>query len=432
MKHYKLFALLAMALVLSIVAAQCGPAPEPQTIVETVVVKETVEVQVEKEVIKEVEKEVVVTKEVEVEKVVEVPAEDIELVYMTAGDVNMLALAQNLLAATFKEDVNPNVNLRTVHTGPGEAGSRLIFEKLTADKEAGKEVGDVDVAMVHQIFLTWAMEEGDLLLQYAPDLETFNYVTAADAKNALGANVDGYVMPMFHSQTAIAYNPDVVSDPPTSYEELVAWTEENPGMFGYNGIKGGMSGVSFTVGWLYWKTGKYDQYSAGSFDEAEVETWTSALEDMKAFNENVTITAGNVGTLDALNRGEIAMGPVWVDMFYTFIQQGNLDPNLKLSLIEPGMPGQPMYFIIPANAPHPDAAKQFVEYVTSPEIQGGVIIDQYNWYPGIDGSFVADAFDRLYQDIPPEILSERGRSFPLSDYFSAMLEAYERVVLGGG
>lgn len=439
MRRYKFALLLTAAVVLSILAVACqqAPPPEPQTIVETVVVKETVEVEVEKEVIKEVEveKEVVVTKEVE--KIVEVPAEEIELVYMTAGDVNMLALAQNLLAATFKEEVNPNVNLRTIHTGPGEAGSRLIFEKLKADKEAGKETGDVDVAMVHQVFMTWAMEEEGLLMKYAPDLATFEYVTAADAKNALGANVDGYVMPMFHSQTAIAYNPDMVSDPPNSYEELVAWAEENPGMFGYNGIKGGMSGVSFTIGWLYWKTGNYEKYAVtGPFDEAEIETWTPALEDMKKFNENVTFTAGNVGTLDALNRGEIAMGPVWVDMFYTFMQEGKLDPNIKLNLIDPGMPGQPMYFVIPANAPHPDAAKQFVEYVTSPEVQGSVIIDRYNWYPGIDGKFVADAappeaFDRLYQDISPEILSERGKSFPLADYFSAMLEAYERVVLGG-
>jgi putative spermidine/putrescine transport system substrate-binding protein len=420
---YIVFSLLATIVILSLLAAQCGAPATPETVIETVVVKETVEV------------EKVVTKEVE--KVVEVPSGEVELVYMTAGDVNMLALAQNLLAADFK-NVDPNVNLRTIHTGPGEAGSRLIFEKLMADKEAGKEAGDVDVAMVHQQFMTWAMQESGLLLKYAPDLDTFGYVTAADAKNALGADVDGYVMPMFHSQTAIAYNPAVVTDPPQSYDELVTWVQEHPGMFGYNGIKGGMSGVAFTVGWIYWKTGKYNEYAVtGPFDQAEVDTWQPALEDMKPFNENVTITAGNVGTLDALNRGEIAMGPVWVDMFYTFMQEGKLDPNLKLSVLEPGMPGQPMYFVIPANAPHPEQAKEFVQYVTSPEVQGKVIIERYNWYPGIDGKFVQDvappeAFNRLYQDISPETLSEYGLSFPLADYFSAMLEAYERWVTGGG
>ncbi len=377
--------------------------------------------------VREVEKQVVITA---------TPApEHVSLVYMTAGDVNMLALGQNVFAPMFHEKY-PNVDVRTVHTGPGEAGSRIIFEKLMAEKQAGKEAWDVDVAMVHQIFMTWAMQE-DILLKYAHDAETWQYVTSPHAKNALGADVDGYVIPMFHSQTALAYNPQFVTDPPQSYEELVDWVKANPGKFGYNGIKGGMSGVAFTTGWLYWKTGNYEKYAVtGPFDEAEVESWKPAFDELKDFNQYVTLTAGNVGTLDALNRGEIWMGPVWVDMFYTFMQEGKLDPNLRLTILEPGMPGQPMYFVIPKKAAHPDWAKKFVEFATSPEIQGKIIIDRYNWYPGIDGKFVKDvappeAFDRLYADISPEDLATYGRAFPLADYFQAMLEAYERWVTGG-
>ncbi|MFZ6044235.1 hypothetical protein ACOV11_27570, partial [Vibrio natriegens] len=75
--------------------------------------------------------------------------------------------------------------------------------------------------------------------------------TRDSARNALGTNVDGYVMPMFHSQTAIAYNSDLIPTPPKSYDELVQWVENNPKAFGYNGIKNGMSGVSFVTGWVY-------------------------------------------------------------------------------------------------------------------------------------------------------------------------------------
>jgi putative spermidine/putrescine transport system substrate-binding protein len=361
--------------------------------------------------------------------------EEVRLVYMTAGDVNMLALGQNMLAPLF-EEMYPNVTVATIHTGPGDAGSRLIFEKLKADKDSGRETGDVDVAMVHQKFMAWAMED-ELLKKYAEDADTWQYVTAADARNALGTDIEGYAIPMFHSQTALAYNPDEVPDPPTSYEELVEWVKENPGKFGYNGIKGGMSGVAFTVGWIYWKSGNYEMYAVtGPFDEAEVASWEEGLKDMKEFNENVTFTAGNVGTLDALNRGEIVMGPVWVDMFYTFMAEGKLNPNTRLTILEPGMPGQPMYFVIPENAPNPEMAQKWIEYATSPEVQGNVIIDRYNWYPGIDGKFVEDvappeAFERLYADISPEMLSEYGLSFPTVDYFDAMLEAYEKWVTGG-
>ncbi len=161
--------------------------------------------------------------------------EPIKLVYMTAGDVNMLALGQNVIGPQFSEE-NPGIQLMTVHTGPGNAGSNIIFEKLLAESESNKETWDVDVAMVHQIFLKWAMEK-DLLMPYAKDIDSWKYVTSPFAKSSLGVDVEGYVMPMFHSQTALAYNPEFVKDPPQSYEELVEWVKNNPGKFGYNGIK---------------------------------------------------------------------------------------------------------------------------------------------------------------------------------------------------
>ncbi|MGD9552642.1 MAG: extracellular solute-binding protein [Candidatus Caldatribacteriota bacterium] len=356
-----------------------------------------------------------------------VAQEKVRLVYMTAGDINMLALGQHVIGPLFTEKY-PNVTVMTVHTGPGNAGSQLIFEKVLADKD--KEVGDIDVAMVHEIFMRWAIEE-DLLLNYAKELDTWQYVTSPFAKNSLGVNVEGYCMPMFHSQTVLAYNPKYVSDPPKTYEEIVEWVKENPGKFGYNGIKGGMSGVAFTVGWIYWKTGKYEKYAiTGPFEEAEVATWEEPIKELKEFDKYVTLTGGNVATLDALNRGEIWMGPVWVDMFLTWRAEGKIDPDTRIILPEPGMPGQPMYFVIPKNTGHPAEAKKFVELVTSPEFQAEHIVKRFNWYPGIDGNYIKDyvdeeTFQAIYQDVTPEMLAKFGLAFPLADYFDAMLEAAE-------
>ena len=195
-----------------------------------------------------------------------------------------------------------------------------------------------------------------------------------------------------------------------------------------------MAGVALTMGWNYWQTGKHEKYGlTNHFEQAEVDSWEQAYKDLAEFNKYVTSTAGNVGTLDALNRGEIWIGPVWVDMFYTFMAEGKLDPNARLLLPEPGMPGQPMYFVIPKNARNPEVAAKWIEYVTSPQIQGEVIIDRYNWYPGIDGTYVQDAappeaFDRLYKDITPEIMSQYGLMMPIVEYNDAMLEAYEKWV----
>ena len=104
-------------------------------------------------------------------------------------------------------------------------------------------------------------------------------------------------------------------------------------------------------------------------------------------------TPGNAGTLDMLNRGEIAMGPVWVDMFYTWQSDGRLNPDLKLDLIGPGMPGQPMYYVVPANAANKELAEKFVALATSPEVQAEGIVKRFNWYPGIDAQYVQSKLD---------------------------------------
>jgi ABC-type uncharacterized transport system YnjBCD substrate-binding protein len=319
-----------------------------------------------------------------------------------------------------------------VGTGPGDAGSQKIYEKLEAQKRAGVEKADFDVIVVHQKMAGQMVGEG-LLAAYKDKIPTGALVSRDTAKNALGTDVSGYVMPMFHSQTAIAYNPDLVKDVPDSYGGLVEWAKKNPGKFGYNGIKGGMSGVAFVTGWVYAFGGDSGKLISGPYDAQAKAGWDKALGELKEFNRNVVITPGNAGTLDMLNRGEIAMGPVWVDMFYTWMADGKLPPSMKLKLVGPGMPGQPMYYAIPAKSANAALAQKFVALATSPEVQGEGIVKRFNWYPGIDakhleGKLDAAVWKKLFADISPDDLSSKGKPFPLGQYFTDILEAYEKKV----
>jgi ABC-type uncharacterized transport system YnjBCD substrate-binding protein len=348
----------------------------------------------------------------------------------TAGDQNMVDYINDYLGPKF-EAANPGVSVVAVGTGPGDSGSLKIFEKLDAQAKAGAETWDVDVAVVHQRGAA-QMLGADLLAKYRDEIATGKLVTRDTADNALGADVSGYVMPMFHSQIAIAYNPAIVPNPPKTYEELAKWVAENPGQFGYNGIKGGMSGVGFVMGWVEAMTGEGEKLEKGPYDPALKGKIEEALAAMKPFNANVTMTPGNAGTLDMLNRGEITMGPVWVDMFYTWVADGKMNPEIKLAIIGPGLPGQPMYYIIPAKAASQDLARKFVELATSPEVQAEGIVERFNWYPGIDAPHVQSQLDeatwsKLFTDVTPEDLASKGKPFPLSDYFTEILETYERV-----
>jgi ABC-type uncharacterized transport system YnjBCD substrate-binding protein len=350
---------------------------------------------------------------------------------MTAGDQNMVDYITDYLGPLFEKQ-NPGVRVRAVGTGPGEAGSQKIWERIDAQKKANVAAWDVDVAVVHQTMAGQMVRDG-VLDRYRAGIETGNLVTRDTARNALGANVDGYVMPMFHSQTAIAYNPALVSNPPKTFAELAEWVKANPKKFGHNGIKGGMSGQAFVVGWVYANTPNAQQLMEGPYDANAKNGWAPALASLKEFNQNAVITPGNAGTLDMLNRGEIAMGPVWVDMFYTWQAEGRLAPNMRLQIIGPGMPGQPMYYIIPEKASNKDAARKFVAFATSPAVQAEGIVKRFNWYPGIDAQHVQAHLDqavwnKLFKDVTPQDLSSKGKPLPMAQYFKDILEAYERQV----
>src|ERR1700681_22856 len=182
---------------------------------------------------------------------------------VTAGDQNMVDYVTNYLGPKF-EQMNPGVKVRAVGTGPGDSGSQKIYEKLSAQKKAGTAAWGVDVAVVHQRGAA-TMGNAKLLMPYRTDVAAAKLVSRDTAKNALGANVDGYVLPMFHSQIAFAYNPDLVKAPPKSYAELVEWVKKNQKQFGYNGVKGGMSRVGFVMGWVSANSGLGDKLEKGPY-----------------------------------------------------------------------------------------------------------------------------------------------------------------------
>lgn len=354
-----------------------------------------------------------------------------DLTVITAGDQNMVDYINQYLGPLF-EQRNPGVTVRAVGTGPGDAGSQKVLERFDAQAQAKVEQWDADVAVVHEKFVGPMVEKG-YLDKYRDKIASGSLVTRDNAKMALGTKVDGYVMPMFNSQTALAYNPALVANPPKSYEELVAWAKKNPKQFGYNGIKGGASGVSFVMGWIYAFAGDGDKLQNGPFEEAEAEKWKPAFAKLKEFSSTATLTPGNAGTLDMLSRGEIAIGPVWVDMFYSWKADGRLPPEMKLVLPSPGMPGQPMHYVVPAKAQNRELAQKFVELATSPEVQAKGIVERFNWYPGIDAQHVQAKLDpkiweKLFTDISPADLAKNGKAFPIAPYNKALLEAYERQV----
>ena len=142
------------------------------------------------------------------------------------ADVNVVEVHKTLLGPGFRASA-PDVELNVVGTGTGEPASRAIYTKIKAQADTGRKPWDIDVALVSMAVASQMVKEG-LLHRYVPQMKNAALVKGAEVKEAFGVTVDGYVVPMFHNQIAIAYNPAKVATPPKSFDELAAWVEGQP------------------------------------------------------------------------------------------------------------------------------------------------------------------------------------------------------------
>jgi ABC-type uncharacterized transport system YnjBCD substrate-binding protein len=165
-------------------------------------------------------------------------------------------------------------------------------------------------------------------------------------------------------------------------------------------------------------------------DESIIRAWPAIIKQLKDLP--VVMTQGNAGTLDMLNRGEIDIGPVWVDMLLLWKSDGRMNPNIRMLLPEPGMPGQPMYLVVGTNAKNADAARLFCDFIADPAVQAEFVVGKYTWYPGVDSVAVfekcSDEAKRLlFSEVTADEIAQKGLALPLSPYMREMQRVYAEV-----
>src|SRR5262249_1238503 len=110
-----------------------------------------------------------ITARLALELATSVPAEQTaKLNLHTGGDQNMVDYVKDYLAPMFEKE-HPGVTVRAVGTGPGDAGSQKIYEKLEAEK--GNSSWDIDVAVIHQKAAGEMVTKG-LLARYVANVPT--------------------------------------------------------------------------------------------------------------------------------------------------------------------------------------------------------------------------------------------------------------------
>jgi putative spermidine/putrescine transport system substrate-binding protein len=353
MKNHRIvtFSILATVLILSLLAAQCAAPATPEKIVETVVVKETVEVP--KEVVKEVEK--VVTKEVEVvvtptpAPVVERPTE-ITLIDTNSG-ANFQWYWQNQVVPAIEEQLGIKVNYvvskeaevieRMKAWQPGQGDAHLLFvkpESIPNTLGAGIELE------------TLYPDRLDVI----PNLEK---CPKSYLETVLGTNIDGKGALYWRSQYALIYNSDYIKEPPTSWKEFYDRREEWKGHIGIV-RPDAKSGSSYRIPYSFLNAFvKMTDEQGNAIPLAELEQtpeWQDAWAKLTDFYTyaKLPIPAEPPNMFEDFNAGDTWISFYAMDFALWSRHQGTMPPTIKSGFLSEGMAaGSDGYLIVPAGIP---------------------------------------------------------------------------------
>jgi len=161
-----------------------------------------------------------------------------------AGD---LQLTQGMIDDFVKN--NPDI-ISSVTYDTGTAPD--LPGKLKAQQDAGRV--SIDMVLTGTDGLASGISQG----LYLPIADTFkdrltnmaNYLKPAADMQTL-AQGQGVVVTYYPSGPLLEYNPDVVTTPPTTPDELLAWAKANPGKFGYARPANSGPGRTFIMGLPY-------------------------------------------------------------------------------------------------------------------------------------------------------------------------------------
>lgn len=293
-----------------------------------------------------------------------------------SDDTNIQELFQQVLIPDFQA-AKPGTTVKLTYDLHG-TNDQANFAKLAAATQQGR-----DPAMdVTASFVPKAAKAGLLVTETSkvPNL------SSVDSK-IVAAGGPGAV-PYRASSVLLAYNPDKVSNPPKTLDELLAWIKANPGRFTYNSPKTGGSGGAFVVTVLDSKVPQADRDAMTTAYKKELEKdWDPGWQILAGLNPYVfqkgVYPNGNNQTLQLLSSGQIDMAPVWSDQFISGQASGSIPKTMKAQQISnPSFTGGASYLGVVKGSKNQDLAFSFVNFILQPEEQAK-IAEKIAGYPAI-------------------------------------------------
>ncbi|GGR10731.1 extracellular solute-binding protein [Deinococcus ruber] len=316
----------------------------------------------------------------------------VTLNFYSGGDVNVKDLWENNLLPMYQK-THPNVRINLVFSSHGD-NDQATIDRMAAAKKAGKPSGidllegPVDDAGTAGLMDKLSVQKVPLLARVSP---------------AVVNRAHSYGVPYRASSVVLAYDSSRVKNPPKTVAALLDWINKNPGQFTYNTPDTGGSGNAFVTRILMGNLTPADaSFFQTDYDAAREKAWSKGLSTLKTLApklyQNGQYSQNNVGTLQLLGKGAIQMGPVWSDMGLSYLKQGLLPDNIKLTQIDPPLAGGAAYLGVAADSVNKAAAYDFLNWLLTPEVQS-VVVDKMNGYPGVKLQYMPKDVQTRFGDI---------------------------------
>lgn len=241
-------------------------------------------------------------------------------------------------------------------------------DKLLAEKD--NPVGTIDAQAFGGQSVKTIIDAG---LLYGPILPKMPSVANLDAKLGSyqeGVETKGYLVPLYRNQTGFIYDPDKISNPPQTWDDLVKFIQDNPKQFAFCDPNKGGTGQAMLFTAVNNLTGGIDQYKADKeLDQEKVKKWSAVWDWFNANKDNYMLTASNNESLDLLNQGAVSLIIGWDDDTQIAFSKGTIFKRAKMYIPQMGLPGGGDSVGILKNAPHKAAAMLFIDFLTSAEMQ---------------------------------------------------------------
>jgi putative spermidine/putrescine transport system substrate-binding protein len=308
-----------------------------------------------------------------------------------SDDTNIQELFQQTLIPDFQA-ANPGTTVKLTYDLHG-TNDQANFAKLAAASQQGRDPAmDVTASFVQK-----AAKAGLLVT----DVSKVTNLNGVDSK-IIAAGGPGAV-PYRASSVLLAYNPEKVSNPPKTLDELLAWIKANPGRFTYNSPKSGGSGGAFVTTVLDSKVPQADRDQMTTAYKKELEKdWDPGWQILASLNPYVfqkgVYPNGNNQTLQLLSSGQIDMAPVWSDQFISGQASGSIPKTMKVQQISnPSFTGGASYLGVVKGSKNQDLAFKFVNFILQPDEQAK-IAEKIAGYPAIPLSKLAPDVQAKFKD----------------------------------